>query len=72
MSYWNQSIYYFDTVSRGSLTDFLVIIEGALLSIGKNSVEAIAPFSSIGLPKASTTRPKKDAPTGTFAKSPVE
>ena len=55
----------------GSLTDCLGIIPGALRPTRNRWLELIGPAPSIGLPKASTTRPKSSVPTGTSTMAPV-
>ena len=61
----------FKPVWRGSCTDFLSAIPGALYSTGRVSVVAIGPLPSIGRPRASTTRPTIASPTGTCMMVPV-
>ncbi|MPM37706.1 hypothetical protein SDC9_84325 [bioreactor metagenome] len=58
-------------VCKGVLTDFLSTILGALHSMGRKSSARISPLPSMGVPKASTTLPKKLSPTKTPAILPV-
>ena len=44
---------------------------GALTSTRRFSVASIGPLPSIGLPRASTTRPSRPLPTGTSTMAPV-
>ena len=66
----NESI-AFNPVCIGSLTDFLGMIPGALISTLLLSDELIGPFPSIGLPNASTTLPRSSFPIGTSTIAPV-
>ena len=61
----------FQPTCIGSLTDCLGIIPGALRPTRNRWLEVIGPAPSIGLPKASTTRPKSSVPTGTSTMAPV-
>ena len=49
----------FSPVCRGSETDFLAIIPGALISTIESTTFFKGPLPSIGLASASTTRPSK-------------
>jgi hypothetical protein len=59
----NQTINYFKPVVKGTLTDFLEIIEGAIDSIGYLLLFNKSDKESKTLPKGSTTRPKTLSPT---------
>ena len=61
----------FQPTCIGSLTDCLGIIPGALRPTRNRWLDVIGPAPSIGLPKASTTRPKSSVPTGTSTMAPV-
>ena len=58
-------------VNIGSLTEVRGIIPGALIPTRARVTSASSPFPSIGLPKASTTRPNIPSPTGTSTMAPV-
>lgn len=55
----------------GSCTDFLGIIPGALISTLYLFDDLTGPLPSIGLPKASTTRPRRPSPVGISTMAPV-
>ena len=55
----------------GSLTDCLGIMPGALRPTRNLWLAPMGPAPSIGLPKASTTRPNSSLPTGTSTIAPV-
>jgi len=52
-------------VCSGSCTDLRATMPGALSSTRRVSVAATSPRPSMGLPRASTTRPSSASPTGT-------
>jgi hypothetical protein len=58
-------------VCIGSLTDFLGIIPGALIYTLDLLLVLTGPSPSIGLPKASNTRPNISSPIGTSTMAPV-
>ena len=59
-------------VKSGSLTLSRFMTPGAILSIGLVFSYVKGPTSSIGIPKALTTRPKRPSPTGTSTTRPVD
>eukprot|EP01139_Manchomonas_bermudensis_P000567 Amastigsp_a620_4154.p4 type:complete len:121 gc:universal Amastigsp_a620_4154:621-259(-) len=58
-------------VCMGSCTDLRGIMPGALSSTRRRVSDLIGPLPSIGLPSASTTRPRMPMPTGTSTIAPV-
>ncbi len=58
-------------VAIGSCTDLRGMIPGAFTSTRARCVVLIGPLPSIGLPSASTTRPRSSLPTGTSTMAPV-
>src|ERR1039457_750924 len=58
-------------VCSGSLTGRRSTTPGARRSMGLNCVVMMGPLSSMGLPRASTTRPINASPTGTDMMRPV-
>jgi hypothetical protein len=52
-------------VAIGSWTERRGMMPGAFTSATRVSVEAMGPLPSIGLPSASTTRPRSASPAGT-------
>ena len=58
-------------VCIGSLTGWRWTTVGAWTSRARRPSAAIGPLPSIGLPRGSTTRPRKASPTGTERTSPV-
>jgi len=58
-------------VCIGSCTDLRGMMPGAFTSTRRRSVAWIGPLPSIGLPSASTTRPRRPLPTGTSTMAPV-
>ena len=58
-------------VCSGVSTDFLVITPDATLSILRYLSVWIGPLPSIGCPRAFTTRPSMQSPTGTSTTRPV-
>ncbi len=58
-------------VCNGCDTDWRAITPGATFSITSVSLALIGPLPSIGLPSASTTRPRSSGPTGTERILPV-
>ncbi len=61
----------FSPVCMGSFTDFLGIIPGALIYTLFLLLVLTGPCPSIGLPKASNTRPNISSPIGTSTIAPV-
>ena len=61
----------FNPVCIGSFTDFLGIIPGAFIYTLDLFVVLTGPRPSIGLPKASKTRPNISSPIGTSTIAPV-
>ncbi len=57
-------------VCTGSCTDLRGIMPGAFTSTKRRSVASIGPLPSIGLPRASTTRPRRPLPTGASTIAP--
>merc|ERR1712079_532795 len=58
-------------VCMGSLTDCLGMMPGAFSPTLYLSLHPIGPLPSMGLPRASTTRPRISLPTGTSTMAPV-
>src|SRR3990167_9291575 len=58
-------------VCTGSCTDLRGMMPGALTSTRVRVASTIGPLPSIGLPRASTTRPSRPLPTGTSTIVPV-
>ena len=58
-------------VAMGSRTPWRSITPGASRSMGRRSVVAMGPLSSMGAPSALTTRPIMASPTGTDMMVPV-
>ena len=58
-------------VCIGSCTDLRGMMPGAFTSTRLRVGAAIGPLPSIGLPRASTTRPSRPLPTGTSTMAPV-
>ena len=58
-------------VAIGSCTDLRGMMPGAFTSTRRRSLASIGPLPSIGLPSASTTRPRSALPTGTSTMAPV-
>src|SRR3954468_5449718 len=57
-------------VCTGSWTERRGMMPGALTSTRRRSVVSIGPLPSIGLPSASTTRPRRAFPIGTSTMGP--
>jgi len=61
----------FSPVCIGSVTGWRCMTVGAVYSTVRVRVAAMGPFPSVGIPRASTTRPSIASPTGTAAIWPV-
>ncbi len=72
-AYWDAS--YLLIYNQFVQVDLLIdanITPGATFSTASVNFASIGPLPSIGLPKASTTRPKSSGPTGTSNTRPVQ
>ena len=58
-------------VCSGTVTDFRVTTPEASRSMGMVAVVWMGPLPSMGLPRASMTRPSISSPAGTSARRPV-
>uniref|UniRef100_A0A6B0UWL4 Uncharacterized protein n=1 Tax=Ixodes ricinus TaxID=34613 RepID=A0A6B0UWL4_IXORI len=58
-------------VSIGSFTEILGIMPGAFTPTRARDLHPRGPLPSMGLPRASTTRPRSSGPTGTSTIAPV-
>ena len=56
---------HFMPICTGWLTDWRAMTPGATFSMGSVRTASMGPLPSMGLPRASTTRPKSPGPTGT-------